>query len=147
MPISGGRPGPPVSPFDQLRQIKEELASAEAELKALQDELQRFEQELDTLLGPLLDQLSSLDAEVQTLTSQVIDLRESRVFGELRTTYSGPFFAHLPDPTIASETKPTPGWLGGETTLDSVSSPPDPQAELKKLYRRLAQLELEWRPK
>jgi hypothetical protein len=138
MPTPGGRSIPPVSPFHQLRQAQEALAAAEAELIGLQDELQRFEKELDARLGPLLDQLSALDAEVQALTSQIIDLRETRVFGDLRASYTGPYFAHLPDPTVINETKQSPHLPGDGITRETIASPPDPQADLKALYRRLA---------
>ncbi len=105
MSFSNSRSNPPYSPLNQLRQAQEALAAAEAELAALQSELEQFEKQVDYLLGPLLDQLSTLDAEVQALTSQLIDLRESRLFGDRRASYTGPYFAHLPDPTITEEGK------------------------------------------
>ena len=123
MPAMRGKPNPPISPFNQLRQAQEDLSAAEAELSSLQAGLQRFEQELDALLGPLLDQLSTLEGEVQTLTAQVIDLRETRLFGQARAVYTGPVFSSPSPP------EPLPA---------APSLPADPKAELKALYRTLA---------
>jgi hypothetical protein len=138
MSFSNSRSNPPYSPFNQLRQAQEALAAAEAELAALQSELEQFEKQVDYLLGPLLDQLSTLDAEVQALTSQLIDLRESRVFGDRRASYTGPYFAHLPDPTVAEEGKKSTPPFGSAAQGDAVPTPSDPQVELKALYRKLA---------
>lgn len=132
------RGNPPYSSYNQLRQAQEALASAEAELAALQSELEQFEKQIDSLLGPLLDQLSALDAEVQALTSQLIDLRESRVFGDRRASYTGPYFAHLPDPTVEEEGKKTPSPFTAPAAGEATPTPSDPQAELKSLYRKLA---------
>jgi vacuolar-type H+-ATPase subunit I/STV1 len=126
------------SSFSQLRQAREELAVAEAELEALQSELEQFEKQVESLLGPLLDQLSTLDAEVKLLTSRLIDLRESRLFGERRASYSGPYFAHLPDPTIADATKKPAFPSESGATGATIPTPSDLQAELKMLYRKLA---------
>jgi hypothetical protein len=130
-------PNSPFS-FNQLRQAQEALTAAQAELATLQDELQRFEKELDARLGSLLDQLSALDAEVQSLTTQIIDLRESRLFGDHRATYTGPYFAHLPDPTVTNEKKSSSRLPSEGLTSEAPPLPTDPQAELKALYRRLA---------
>ena len=132
------RENPPYSPYNQLRQAQEALAAAEAELAALQSELEQFEKQVDYLLGPLLDQLSALDAEVQALTSQLIDLREARLFGDRRASYTGPYFAHLPDPTVAEEDKNSTSPFATPPAGDATPHPGDPQAELKSLYRKLA---------
>jgi multidrug resistance efflux pump len=137
MSYSSSRSNPPYSPQNQLRQAQDALAAAEAELAALQSELEQFEKQVDYLLGPLLDQLSTLDAEVQALTSQLLDLRESRLFGDRRASYTGPYFAHLPDPTIAEEGKKST-LPYGSAPGESDPTPGDPQAELKALYRKLA---------
>lgn len=129
---------PPYSSYGQLRQAQAELATAEAELDALQSELEQFEKQVDYLLGPLLDQLSALDAEVQALTSQLIDLRESRLFGDRRASYTGPYFAHLPDPTVAEEEKKSPSPFAAAPAGEAAPTPDDPQTELKSLYRKLA---------
>jgi len=126
------------SSFSQLHQAREALVAAEAELAAVQSELEEFEKQVESLLGPLLDQLSTLDAEVKLLTSRLIDLRESRLFGDRRASYSGPYFAHLPDPTIPDadekSTRPSESKAAGA----ALPTPNNPQAELKRLYRRLA---------
>ncbi len=124
--------------FSQLRQAREELAAAEAELAALQSELEEFEKQVESLLGPLLDQLSTLDAEVKLLTSRLIDLRESRLFGDRRASYSGPYFAHLPDSTVAEAEKKSTRPTESEATSIAIPRLSDPQEELKKLYRKLA---------
>ena len=138
MPFSSHKPHPPNASFNPLRQAQEALAAAEAELAALQSELEQFEKQVETLLGPLLDELSSLNAQVKALTSQLIDLRESRVFGDHRASYTGPYFAHLPDPTVAEAEKKTSLPFGSGTTSDTITTPGDPQTELKVLYRKLA---------
>lgn len=132
------RGNPPYSPHTQLRQAQEALASAEAELATLQSELEQFEKQVDALLGPLLDQLSALDAEVQALTSQLIDLREARLFGNNRASYTGPYFAHLPDPTVAEEENRSTQPFASAPAGEVAPTPGDPQAELKSLYRKLA---------
>ena len=132
------RGNPPYSPYNQLRQAQEALATAEAEMEALQSELEQFEKQVDYLLGPLLDQLSALDAEVQALTSQLIDLREARLFGDRRASYTGPYFAHLPDPTVAEEGKKTTSPFATPPPGQAAPALSDPQAELKALYRKLA---------
>lgn len=126
------------SSFSKLRHAREALSAAEAELAALQSELEQFEKQIESLLGPLLDQLSTLDAEVKLLTSRLIDLRESRLFGDRRASYSGPYFAHLPDPTLADVDKQFTRPSDAEAVSERSPTPSDPQAELKKLYRRLA---------
>jgi vacuolar-type H+-ATPase subunit I/STV1 len=126
------------SSFSQLRQARETLAAAEAELEALKSELEQFEKQVEMLLGPLLDKLSPLDAEVKKLTSRLIDLRESRLFGDRRTSYSGPYFAHLPDPTIVESGKKSTLPSESEAAGATITTPSDPQAELKMLYRKLA---------
>ena len=138
MSFPGNRANPPYSPYNQLRQAQEALEAAEAELAALQSELEQFEKQVETLLGPLLDELTALDAEVKALTSQLIDLRESRLFGDRRASYTGPYFAHLPDPTVAEESKKTGLPFGSGAQSDTISAPGDPQLELKTLYRKLA---------
>jgi hypothetical protein len=117
------------TPQKELLQAKAELANAEAELTSLQQELERFETLLDTSLGALLDQLSILDGEVQTLTAQINDLREARLFGKHRATYYGAGFTPPSNPVIIIE-HPS----GCEETFPTA----DPQVELKSLFRRLA---------
>ena len=138
MSFPGSRANPPYYSSGQLRQAQEALAAAEAELDTLQSELEQFEKQVDMLLGPLLDELSTLDAEVKTLTSQLIDLRESRVFGDRRASYTGPYFAHLPDPTVAEDGTKASLPFGSGAEADTISAPSDPQLELKTLYRKLA---------
>lgn len=138
MASPGYRANPPHSSFSQLCQAQEALDAAEAELATLQSELEQFEKQVEALLGPLLDELSALDGEVKALTSQLIDLREARLFGDRRASYSGPFFAHLPDPTLGEEGKKTDLPFGSGTESDTISAPGDPQRELKTLYRKLA---------
>jgi DNA repair exonuclease SbcCD ATPase subunit len=138
MSFSSGRSNPPLSSYSQLRQAQGELAMAESELAALQSELEQFEKQVETLLGSLLDQLSDLDAEVKSLTSQLIDLRESRLFGDRRASYTGPYFAHLPDPTIAEDEKQSHPFSGSTGISNALPAAADPQAELKTLYRKLA---------
>ena len=132
------RGNPPYSPYNQLRQAQEVMAAAEAELEALQSELEQFEKQVDSLLGTLLDQLSDLDAEVKSLTSKLIDLRESRLFGDRRASYTGPYFAHLPDPTVTEEGEKTTSPFSSPATSEAPPTPDDPQSELKSLYRKLA---------
>jgi len=128
MPDLGGKYNLPSKQAAELTEAQTALSTAEAELAVLEQDLQRFETRLDARLGPLLDQLSILDSDVQAFTAQVRDLRESRLFGEHRATYSSPGFQPLIDPVTPSE---------GLPTNQTIPAPRDPQVELRSLYHRL----------
>ena len=73
----------------ELKQSREELQAAHAELKELRQQIQSFEARVDARLGNLLDQLTAIRLEISSLNEALQQIREQRMFGKDRIRYLG----------------------------------------------------------
>ncbi len=124
----------------ELKSALSELQSAEAELEALKRQLRSFEDQVDSRMGSLLDELSDLNAETLTLDGKLRHIREVRLFGSDLMKYldGAPQpprtlnLADLPPPVLASH-------KGVQLNPNQTATQQDIQApDIKVLYRRLA---------
>lgn len=109
-----------------LAQVQNELIEAEARLADRLAEINAFEFEFEARVGHLLDELATLEADIQRYTDRIQILRQKQIFGQAhipvdqqyRRTWQRP-------PESAPTPPPQPLDLAGE-------------AEIKRLYRQLA---------
>lgn len=120
--------------------LRLELQSAKAEQATLEKQIGNFEAQVDALLGSLLDQLTGLNIETQSLDEQLRHIREQRLFGpELMNYLDG---APLPSRPVNLDDLP-PAGLASKNTRGATADAqpvfqPSPLPEIKTLYRRLA---------
>lgn len=126
--------------FAAIKQTRLDIASAEVELAALRQSINDFEALVDRRLGELLDRLSELEGEVESLTAQVRQIRDRRLYGEHQMRYAegaprpeqSSQRAYVPNQDVPGES-PAPAPVPHVPHLDA-------KAELKRLYRRLARM-------
>jgi len=126
--------------FAAIKQARLDIKSAEAELAGLRQSISDFEALVNRRLGKQLDQLSALDAEVESLTAQVREIRDQRLYGEHQMHYA----EGAPRP----EHRPKREYIPHQDVLDETAAPAvaprptqlDAKAELKRIYRRLARI-------
>jgi len=70
------------SSYQDIKLKRTQLQTAESELKELKQLVHTFEAQVDDRLGSLLDLLSELRAETNTLDEKLREIRERRLFGE-----------------------------------------------------------------
>lgn len=74
---------------NELKQSRNELQAAQAELKELRQQIQSFEARVDARLGDLLDQLIAIRSEISSLNETLQQIREQHLFGKDRISYLG----------------------------------------------------------
>ena len=113
----------------ELDQLRAELAEAETELNNQLEDVQAFEFRFEAYVGQLLDQLSTLESEVNSYLTQIKLMRHQQSFSD-----SGAAFDPV-DEQFRQTWQQTP-----ETAVPKPPPPPPPatQAQLKKIYRQLA---------
>lgn len=112
----------------RLAQSEAALAAAEAELAQRLADIQVLEQRIEAQLGPALDQLTALEAEVQLLLAQIQRQRNASTFGQEYRPVEEQFRRTWVDP----EPPPTP-----IASAPAGAAPPQ-VVDLKRLYRQLA---------
>lgn len=113
----------------ELDALRVQLAEAEAELNSQLEDVEAFEFRFEAHVGQLLDQLATLESEVNSYLTQIKLMRHQQNFGD-----SGPAF----DP-VEEQFKQT--WQQSDETAVPKPPPPPPaatQVQLKKIYRQLA---------
>lgn len=113
----------------ELDQLRADLAESEAELNNQLEDVQAFEFRFEAHVGQLLDQLATLESEVNSYLTQIKLRRHQQSFGE-----SGPTFDPVEE-QFRQTWQQTP-----ETAVPQPppAPPPATQAQLKKMYRQLA---------
>lgn len=113
----------------ELDDLRAELAEAEAELNSQLEDVEAFEFRFEAHMGQLLDQLATLESEVDNYLTRIKLIRHEQSFAEQGTSFDPveeqfrKTWQHTPEPADAKP-KPAP--------------PPATQAQLKKIYRQLA---------
>lgn len=110
----------------QINQIEQEIAVAELELAQLNGELAEFEAEFDRRVGPALQQLTELEAEVSHYLQRIKQMRAEKRFGEGYQPVEDQFDAKWNRSRQPSPSVPPP------------APPPLTAVRLKKVYRELA---------
>lgn len=109
-----------------LARAQDDLIDKEAELADRAAEIRAFEFEFESKVGHLVDKLASLEEEVAEYLRRIQSLRDEKVFGAGYTSVQEQYRRTWEVPRKAPPTPP-PKPL-----------PPATEAEIKKLYRRLA---------
>jgi hypothetical protein len=113
----------------ELDKLRTALAEAEAELNSQLEDVGAFEFRFEANVGQLLDELATLESEVNSYLTRIKLMRHEQSFAEQGTAFDPveeqfrKTWQHNPE-TAESKPKPTP--------------PPATQAQLKKIYRQLA---------
>ena len=124
----------------ELQATLSEIKSAEAELDELKLQLRRFEAQVDSRLGSLLDELSELNAETSTLDGKLRRIREERLYGSDLMQY----LDGAPQPTRSLNLDDLPPVeLAQRKTVQAHAIRPGIPADqtvtdIKGLYRKLA---------
>lgn len=127
-------------PFAAIKQARADLTAAQNELDALRQSIIQTDTLVGSRLGSLLDELSALEVEVESLTEQVLQIRDQRLYGEHQMQYAEG--APRPERTARRE------YIPNQDVFDEPATPApqarrlplDDKAELKQLYRRLARI-------
>lgn len=113
----------------ELDKLRGELAEAEAELNTQLEDVEAFEFRFEAHVGQLLDQLATLESEVNSYLTRIKLLRHEQSFADRDAAFAPveeqfrQTWQHTPE---TAESKPAP------------APPPATQAQLKKMYRQLA---------
>ncbi|WP_420627677.1 DnaJ domain-containing protein [Candidatus Leptofilum sp.] len=113
----------------ELDEVRRELAEAEAELNSQLEDVQAFEFRFEAHVGQLLDQLATLESEVDSYLTRIKLMRHQQSFANSDAAF---------DP-VEEQFRQT--WQQSSETAVSKPPPPPPaatQAQLKKMYRQLA---------
>lgn len=113
----------------ELDELRSELAEAEAELSSQLEDVEAFEFRFEAHVGQLLDQLATLESEVNSYLTQIKLMRHQQSFSNSEAAF---------DP-VEEQFKQT--WQQSPETAVPKPPPPPPaatQAQLKKMYRQLA---------
>jgi hypothetical protein len=135
--------------FAAVKQARLDVQKAEAELASQRQSIDDFEVLVSRRLGSLLDQLSALEGEVESLTAQVRNIRDQRLYGEHQMDYvpgaprselkAGEY---VPFQNVFTEPEPdnTAGKRNSSVSQGEAvgGSPADPETDMKRIYRRLA---------
>lgn len=110
----------------ELAQVQDELIDAETELADQMADIRAFEAEFEVRAGFLMTQLANLEAEVNDYLDRIQQRRNESIFGTQYRSADEQFRRTWQQPPKPAGPPPPP--------------PPsaDEQAQLKKLYRRLA---------
>lgn len=109
-----------------LKVARQKLASAQAELDLLLDDLRAFEEDYEAKVGQLLENLLMLEKEVNTYLERIRQLRDEQKYGNGYRPAEAQFaekWRHVPEEPVG-KTRPLP--------------PPVEEGQIKKLYRQLA---------
>lgn len=113
----------------ELDELRVQLGEAEVELNSQLEDVEAFEFRFEAHVGQLLDQLATLESEVNSYLTRIKLMRHEKSFAEQGTSFDPveeqfrKTWQHDPE-TAAAKPRPTP--------------PPATQAQLKKIYRELA---------
>lgn len=113
----------------ELGGLRAELTEAETELNNQLEDVQAFEFRFEAHVGQLLDQLATLESEVNSYLQRIKLMRHEQAFADQEASFQPveeqfkQAWTHTPE-TAESKPRPTP--------------PPATQAQLKKMYRQLA---------
>lgn len=113
----------------ELEQLRTELANAEAERNSQLEDIEAFEFRFEAHVGQLLDQLATIESEVNSYLTQIKLRRHEQSFADQGTSFDPveeqfrQTWQHNPE-TAVPQPSPTP--------------PPASQAQIKKIYRQLA---------
>jgi chromosome segregation ATPase len=113
----------------ELDTLRAELTAAEAELNAQLEDVEAFEFRFEAHVGQLLDQLATLESEVNSYLTRIKLMRHEQSFAEQGTSF---------DP-VEEQFRQT--WQQSPETAvpkPPPAPPPATQAQLKKIYRQLA---------
>ncbi len=129
MPVTSESPTETVKRLRQeLDKLRAELAAAEVELNSQLEDVQAFEFRFEAHVGQLLDQLATLESEVNSYLTRIKLMRHQQSFAN-----SGPSF----DP-VEEQFRQTWHHEPETAVTKPQSAPPASQAQLKKMYRQLA---------
>lgn len=130
----------PASSYASLKQTRADLIEAQVELDALRQTISQVDALVGRRLGKLLDELSTLEIVVDSLTEEIHHLRDQKLYGEERISYAD----GAPRPTYTSKREYIPNQdvfqeleLGNEV---SRTTQLDEKTEMRQIYRRLARL-------
>lgn len=113
----------------RLEQVHQALVDAEADLVDQMADIAAFEFEFEAHVGHLLDQLAAVEAEVDHYLQRIRRMRDETKFGEGYTSVEQQFKEAWTPSSKATSAEPPP----------ATKPPPTPnEAQIKKLYRRLA---------
>ncbi len=113
----------------EVDELRAKLAEAEAELNNQLEDVEAFEFRFEAHVGQLLDQLATLESEVNSYLTRIKLMRHEQSFAEQGAAF---------DP-VEEQFRKT--WEHNPETAESKPKPPPPpatQAQLKKIYRQLA---------
>lgn len=114
---------------EELDDLRVALAEAETELNSQLEDVQAFEFRFEAHVGQLLDQLATLESEVNSYLTQIKLMRHQQSFADEEAAF---------DP-VEEQFRQT--WEHSPETAVPKPPPPPPaatQAQLKKIYRQLA---------
>lgn len=109
----------------ELSQVERSIRAAEAELASLRASIESFEREVERRLGPAMDRLSALDAEIAAYLELIERHREERIYGANRAARG-------------SYRKRTTGRKSPSPDVPSGTAAEREEKEIRALYRRLA---------
>lgn len=126
--------------FAACKQARLDIVKTQAEIEGMREAINSFEELVERRLGGLLDQLVALEGEVEGLTEEVYRIREQRLFGEHQMGYlegapvpeRGRVREYVPNAQPIEEQPPA--------AEQRKAAGIDAEAELKRLYRRLARV-------
>ena len=113
----------------ELDELRHELAEAEAELDSQLEDVQAFEFRFEAHVGQLLDQLATLESEVNSYLTRIKLMRHEQSFADKEASFE----------PVEEQFRQT--WQQSPETAvpkSPPSPPPATQAQLKKIYRQLA---------
>lgn len=113
----------------RLEQVHQALIDAEADLADQMADIAAFEFEFEAHVGQLLDRLTAVETEVNTYLARIRQMRDEQKFGEGYTSVERQYQDTWTPSSKKAATEPLP----------TPKPPPTPnEAQIKKLYRRLA---------
>lgn len=113
----------------ELDHLRQELTAAEAELSSQLEDVEAFEFRFEAHVGQLLDQLATLEAEVNSYLTRIKLMRHQQSFAD-----QGPAFDPVEE-QFRQTWQQNPEAAAAKSTL---TPPAATQAQLKKIYRHLA---------
>ena len=116
----------------ELREIRESIKTSEAELDTQLADIEAFEFEFEANLGPLVDQLGLLEAEVDAYMVQIKQMRHEQHFDGSYRPVEEQYRRTWEAPPIDTKKKEAP------SAPTPPKQPEASKAEIKRLYRQLA---------
>lgn len=116
----------------QLREVRQQMQEAEAELDSQLADIEAFEFEFEAHVGPLVDQLSAVEAELDAYKTRIQQMRHDQFMDSSYRPVEEQYRRAWEPPPIDVKKQEAP----------SAPQPPKQEeatkAEIKRLYRQLA---------